>query len=155
MEIIKAFLPLIIFLLIWFCTGIYYGRKVQKHKNSIKPDLSRPESTLTLERDVEQANYLRKYTVLIDNIVAGYISSGETKHFEVNPGTHNIQVKIDWCKTKPLSFEIAACKNTYLYCGSTYNNWKSLYKHATNPSGYIYVKKPNNTFKMDRELPPI
>jgi len=151
MEIIKAFLPLIIFLLVWFGIGIYYGRKVEKHKNSINPDPSRPENSLTLERGVEQTNYLRKYIVIIDNEVAGSISSGEAKHFKISPGSHDIQIKIDWCKTKPILFEISAGQNTYLCCGATYNNWKSLYKHVTNSSGYIYVKKPNNTFKMDRQ----
>jgi hypothetical protein len=140
MEIVKAFLPLIIFLLIWFGIGIYYGKKVEKHKSCIKPDLARPENSLTLVRGVEQTNYLRKYIVIIDNEVAGSISSGETKHFEVGAGTHNIQVKIDWCKTKPLTFEITPGQNTYLCCGATYNDWRSLYKQAANPSGYIYIK---------------
>ena len=151
MEIIKAFLPSILFLLVWFGIGIYYGKKVEKHKKRIRPDPSRPANSLTLERGVEQTNYLRKYTVIIDNEEIDSISSGEIKHFELSPGIHDIQVKIDWCKTKPFSFEINPGENTYLCCGTTYNNWKCLYKHATESSGYLYVKKPNNVFKTDRQ----
>jgi len=150
MEIIKAFIPLITFLLIWFGVGAYYGKKVAKHRNSIKPDQSRPENSLTLERGVELTNYLRKYKVIIDNKVVGAISSGETKHIEINPGIHTIQIQIDWCKTKPLSFEITLGQNTYLCCGATYRNWKCLYKHVTNASGYVYVQRPNPAFERDR-----
>ena len=140
MEIIKAFLPLVAFLILWFGVGYYYSRKVEEHRNSIKEDASRPADYLTLVRGVEQVNYIRNYKVIIDSEVVGVIASGETKHFEMSPGTHTIQVKIDWCRSRPCRFESSAGENVELNCGATYNDWRCMFMFVIRPSTYVYVQ---------------
>ena len=140
MEILKAFLPLIIFLLIWVGIGMYYSKKARKHKESIVEDSSTPENCLTLVRGVELTNYLRKYKVILDNSVIGEIASGETKHFNISKGEHELSVKIDWCKSKPLLFSHEEGGNTKILCGASYNDWKCLFMHIIKPSNYVYVR---------------
>lgn len=140
MELIKAFIPLIIILSLWITIGIYFGNKIKKHKDALVEDKSRPTNCLTLTRGIEPTNYLRKYSVIIDGCNIRDIASGETKHFELSKGKHTISVKIDWCKSKLFEFEILENENTELNCGANYNNWKCMFMHAIKPSNWVYVK---------------
>jgi len=140
MELIKAFIPLIIFLSLWVSIGMYYGKKIKKHKESLVVDETKPINCLTLTRGVEPTNYLRKYSVIVDDQNIGEIASGETKHFELTSGKHTISVKIDWCKSKKFEFEKLESINTELNCGANYNNWKCMFMYAIKPSNWVYVK---------------
>ena len=60
--------------------------------------------SLTVRRDSGYADSMRAYKLLLDGAEIGKIASGESKSFEVTPGEHTIQAKIDWCSTTPLSF---------------------------------------------------
>lgn len=42
---------------------------------------------------------LRQYKILVDGRVVGGIREGTEKTFEVAPGKHVVQAKIDWCKS--------------------------------------------------------
>jgi hypothetical protein len=64
-------------------------------------------ASLTIMRDSGYADRIRKYKVVIDGALAGYISNGETKEFAVSPGRHGLCMKIDWCGSKPLEFTVA------------------------------------------------
>lgn len=63
-------------------------------------------ATLELFRVSEYANRVRNINVLLDGEPIGVISNGETKTFEIPEGNHRIQVKIDWCTSKALTFDI-------------------------------------------------
>jgi hypothetical protein len=61
-------------------------------------------ASLTIMRDSGYADRIRKYKVVIDGVVVGHISNGETKEFSVSPGRHHLCMKIDWCGSKPVEF---------------------------------------------------
>lgn len=61
---------------------------------------------LELFRVSEYTNRVRDIKVLIDGEQIGVISNGTTKTFDIPEGNHKIQVKIDWCTSKPVEFEI-------------------------------------------------
>lgn len=147
MEIVKAWLPLLFILSLWVCIGTYLSRKTARHRKTVQADPARPEDSLTLVRGTEQTNYLRNYAVIIDGNTVGVIAAGETKHFAPGPGPHTLQLRIDWCKTRPLPFEIVPGKNTCLLCGATYTDWRCIYKHMTDAAGYLYARPP-------AEVPP-
>ncbi|WP_277055077.1 hypothetical protein [Pseudoalteromonas marina] len=140
MELIKSFIPLICILLVWFTIGFYFGNKVKRHKANLITDETTPINSLTLSRGVEPTNYLRKYTIYLDEIVVGEITSGETRHFELPSGKHTISVKVDWCKSESFEFNIIDGHNTKLMCGANYNNWKWMFMYAIKPSNWVYVK---------------
>jgi hypothetical protein len=59
---------------------------------------------LTVTRDSGYADKIRKYEVLIDGKQVGEIANGETKSFDVTPGGHTIQLKIDWARSNQIEF---------------------------------------------------
>ena len=61
-------------------------------------------SSLTIKRDSGYADRLRRYRVLVDGSEIGKIGNGETKTFQVAPGKHELLLKIDWCRSKPIEF---------------------------------------------------
>jgi|GEM_PF-3194476 len=140
LDILIAWIPLILVLTIWIGFGIYFEKKIKKHKAELTSDTSRPNSSLTLVRGIEPTNYFRKYIVFIDGKETGKISSGETKHFDLEPGRYSIQIKIDWCESTPINFEIMNEKNTELVCGANYNDWRCTFMWMLKPASWIYVK---------------
>jgi len=140
MDIFLAWVPLITVLSLWITIGLYFGKKIERHKEQVVVDHSRPDNCLSLVRGIEPTNYLRKYVVIIDDEVIGEIASGETKHFKLASGKYKIRVKVDWCKSNSYEFEIKAGVNTELNCGANYNNWKCMFMWAFKPSNWVYVK---------------
>ncbi len=63
-------------------------------------------ANLELFRVSEYANRVRDINVLVNGEVIGVISNGETKIFDIPEGDNQVQVKIDWCTSKPISFNI-------------------------------------------------
>src|SRR5437660_3330748 len=78
---------------LWFF-GWYIGRKVEKAKANASEPAEGPADTLTLVRAIGGTNYLRKFSILIDDVKVGYIGSGEVRHFDVCPGVHRVAVQI-------------------------------------------------------------
>lgn len=62
----------------------------------------------------------RDLKVYIDGSYSVSISYSANKVLELEPGTHHIFVKMDWCKSKPLKIEIRSGETLNLYCGSRF-----------------------------------
>ncbi|MFB6499311.1 hypothetical protein [Bacillus haynesii] len=63
------------------------------------------ETYIEIRRTSQFMNKMRKFSVLIDGVEAGKIKDGGRLRIDLEPGEHEIQVKIDWCVSKP-SFEV-------------------------------------------------
>ena len=62
---------------------------------------------VTLQRDSGYADSIRRYKVFLDGNFILNIASGESQTFDVLPGEHTIQVKIDWGSTPRVPFRAA------------------------------------------------
>jgi len=51
---------------------------------------------------------MRAYKVLIDNKKVGLIRPGEASDFGVDPGHHELRVKIDWTGSQSIAFDATA-----------------------------------------------
>ena len=140
MEIIENYIPLIIVVIIWLGSATYFGRKVERHKKSIKIDNSRPVNSITLIRGVEPTNYIRSYAVVIDDKLHGVIKSGETRHFEISPGAHKIHIKIDWCRSEINTLTLNEGQNIEMICGTDYNTWQCFIMSFIKPNSFLYVR---------------
>lgn len=60
---------------------------------------------IIIERKSGYADSLRNYKVILDDELIGEIADGETKAFDIKPGTHTLQLSIDWAKSNELSFK--------------------------------------------------
>ena len=76
---------------------------------------------ISLTRTSEYVNRLRSYHIYIDNVNIGAIDNGQTKEFEVGPGTHTIYLKIDWCSSPIQNITIGDFDTISLKIGSFKN----------------------------------
>ena len=70
-------------------------------------------SKITITRSSEWANRLRAISIFIDGKKSGTIANGETKVFEVDPGSHKISAKIDWCSSREIPFQVDGEEKKY------------------------------------------
>ena len=73
---------------------------------------------ITLSRDSGYADRIRAYRVLIDGLEVGTISNGESMTFSVEPGPHEIVLKIDWCSSNTVKFDLSGNGTARFQCGS-------------------------------------
>lgn len=60
---------------------------------------------------------LRDYAVLVDGREVARVSNGAEVAFDVAPGKHTIQMKIDWCGSAKLEINPAMGETVILTCG--------------------------------------
>jgi len=61
---------------------------------------------LIVTRAAEWNNKAREFGIYLNEKKIGTIADGETKEFEIKPGNHKINGKVDWCKSPILEFDI-------------------------------------------------
>jgi len=59
---------------------------------------------------------LRAYRILVDGQERGKIRRGESVVLEVDPGPHDVQVRIDWCRSPVLPLGASAGEQVHLQC---------------------------------------
>ncbi|TDT95976.1 hypothetical protein EDD99_7818 [Streptomyces sp. 846.5] len=58
----------------------------------------------------------RRYRVIIDDTQVGLIGRGQTLRFDVPAGAHQLQLKIDWCSSAPLTAVVEAGEAVCFVC---------------------------------------
>ena len=61
---------------------------------------------LIITRRKEWQNRARNFSIFIDNEKRDYITNGEIKELEIEPGKHNLLFKVDWCSSQKMEIEI-------------------------------------------------
>ncbi len=70
-----------------------------------------------LQRDLSGLkDHLRSYQVVIDEEVVGLLGAGESQAFEVDPGSHELFLKIDWCRREKLTIALEAGQTVAFRC---------------------------------------
>jgi hypothetical protein len=59
----------------------------------------------------------RRYKVFLDGVEVGRIKRGETLRFPVGEGEHRLQLKIDWCASRPCVFAVGQGGTAAFGCG--------------------------------------
>jgi hypothetical protein len=70
---------------------------------------------------------LRSYKVVIDGAVVGQLGPGDHSAFEVAPGSHEIFLKIDWCRSEKVDVHLAGGQNVKFYCAPRANLFTTFY----------------------------
>jgi hypothetical protein len=68
----------------------------------------------------------RAYKVVVDGNVVGEIHNGESKDFDVAPGTHNLMLKVDWCHSRELPFDLSPGRDLEIDCTPSARGWAVL-----------------------------
>ena len=99
-------------------------------------------------RKREFADFLRQYKVVIDGMEKGRIKNGGSFDCEIAPGRHTIELKIDWCGSNTIAFNVADNEIIRFDCGSNLRGWKlfkarKIMREA--PHEWIWLKNSPDT----------
>ena len=94
---------------------------------------------IIIKRVTGYADMIRAYKVFFDGTKIGEIRQGESKQFPVQEGKHTLQLKIDWCTSEPVSFDLADKPITFK-CGSK-NPLKTMFSAFFKTKDYMWLKR--------------
>ena len=72
---------------------------------------------INLKRKWQLTYCVRSFKVYIDDCQVGRIKPGRTETYEVSPGEHTIEIRIDWFKSEPFKVSSLTDQTLYLRCG--------------------------------------
>jgi hypothetical protein len=79
----------------------------------------------------------RAYRIFIDGTEVGKVSHGSTWKLAVPPGHHRMRLKIDWCRSRDVSFDAQPGEITSFRCGPNAADWRGLYDTTIGWKRYI------------------
>lgn len=96
-------------------------------------------------REKSWADSLREYKIIIDGKELDRIKQGETKTLELAPGDHEIYLKIDFCRSRKINFNVANASEARFRCkGLTFReSWFYLFIVLLFFTRYIKLEKVN------------
>ena len=151
MKILLAWLPLLGLLAIWISGGLIVRTRVRSISPLAPSDDASPMDVITIYRKPESANHLRRYQIEIDDSLVGSLKPGELKHFPVAAGQHTLAVRIDWCRSYPLTVTKAVNSNLRLECGASVQNWRRVIQTFFRPREYLYIALTDQVDKRSAE----
>jgi len=90
-------------------------------------DLPAQSAYIEIERvGGKWADRARSYRAVVDGDVVGTIGNAATERFEVSPGAHVVNLKIDWCRSQKIAIEVAAGE-TARFRAEARNPWGAIY----------------------------
>lgn len=94
-------------------------------------------------RTGQYVDRLRSYEVVLDGNIVGRINTGEVFEYQPTPGAHTLQLKIDWCGSTALDFEIQDDEVVDFECGglSGYKLWFIFWISIFQRDRYLWLKK--------------
>jgi hypothetical protein len=73
---------------------------------------------IEFKRESRLKDAIRAYQVELDGEVIGKINRGESVGFDIQPGRHRLRLKIDWCGSPDIDFEIQTGQVLKFECGN-------------------------------------
>jgi hypothetical protein len=98
---------------------------------------------IKIKRESGYVDRFRAYKVVLDGDVIGEIKNGQEVEFAISPGSHQLHLKIDWCRSNIVNFETAG-KLVNFACGSNLRGIKLLFTFLYTTflrSQYLWLKK--------------
>ena len=81
---------------------------------------------IIIHRKLQWVDGARAYKILIDGQMAGRIRAGKSLELEVSEGSHEVQLKIDWCYSNPLQINLDKQTILEFECGNPITRWKII-----------------------------
>ncbi|HLD18480.1 MAG TPA: hypothetical protein VJB90_00515 [Candidatus Nanoarchaeia archaeon] len=98
-----------------------------------------------IKRDSGYADRIRAYKIVLDGDIVEEIKNGQQLELNVSPGRHQLYLKIDWCRSNVVDFEINGNAIEF-ECESNLRGLKILLSILYSTflrSQYIWLKKNN------------
>lgn len=97
------------------------------------------QAAVSIKRPAKLAFATRKFSVFIDGRKVGSVKNGSVSRFEVSPGRHTLQVKVDFYRSKPCSVDLEPGQSLSLICG-TQEGLSGFLSAFTSLEEYITLK---------------
>lgn len=98
---------------------------------------------IKIKRDSGYADRLRAYKIILDEKVIGEIKNDQEIELEIPNGSHNLYLKIDWCFSNKIDFELTN-ETVEFACGSNLRGIKlflGIFYVIFFRDQYIWLKK--------------
>ena len=82
------------------------------------------EAHITIQRGKSYADRLRAYKVVVDGVVVASVRAGQSVTVPVSAGSHALGLRIDWCGSEELQFEVRTGERITFECGSSLAGWR-------------------------------
>jgi hypothetical protein len=92
---------------------------------------------IDVERKEGWRDRARPYKVIIDGQRVGGVGHGQQESFEVVPGTHEVFLKLDWCRSPKLTVDVAGGQRAKVTCEAGGNFWMTFFDVLFRPTKYI------------------
>ena len=83
-------------------------------------------TTLVLSRKKDWFGMLRAMGVYVDGEKVGSVGRRQPATFEVEPGQHRVQVRMDWCRSEELAVHVLLGTRLEVSCGLRAGGWRWL-----------------------------
>jgi hypothetical protein len=84
------------------------------------------ETQITVQRTTSYVDRLRAYKIKIDDVVVGKLKARDSVTIPLTPGRHSIVLRIDWCGSETIDFEVQPGEHVIFECGSSLQGWRVL-----------------------------
>lgn len=84
------------------------------------------QAQITVQRTTSYADRLRAYKIKIDDVVVGKVKARDSVTMPIIPGRHSIVLRIDWCGSETIDFEVQPGQHVIFECGSSLQGWRIL-----------------------------
>jgi HEAT repeats len=109
---------------------------------------------LAVQRRSAYADRLREYKVFVDGVHVGAVENGGTFDCSVQPGLHELVLRIDWQTTVPTKFQVADDERISFRCGSKLTGGRLLFGAALAliPHEWIWLERTSSSLLSESEL---
>jgi hypothetical protein len=102
-------------------------------------------AVIHVERNKKMGDAMRAYKVVVDGETAGKVRRGKTVSVDVAPGSHEVWMKIDWTKSRPIEVELQAGEEATLLCAPNRSalegSGRALWKTTVGKDSYINLER--------------
>jgi hypothetical protein len=84
------------------------------------------QTQITVQRTTSYVDRLRAYKIKIDDVVVGKVKARDSVTIPLTPGRHLIVLRIDWCGSETIDFEVQPGEHVTFECGSSLQGWRIL-----------------------------
>lgn len=83
----------------------------------------------------------RKYVVLINGKEVANVPNGGQLELPVEPGTHTVRMKIDWCGSREFNVDVGAEESVTLECGPNASPFSAFFYITMWKDKYIWLRR--------------
>lgn len=105
---------------------------------------ARPQTSIYIERDGGRL-WLRPLNIYIDGKKVGEVSPEEVKYFDVAPGEHAVEMRLDWLRSLSVVADVTRGQSCHLQCGI-----KRMFYGANAPIWSYLIFHPRSVLYLEQ-----